>query len=265
MGPTHGSHSGAHAARSRSARLRADLPAPSGEPPELRAHAVSFIESVLDGLGLERPAFIANSLGSLWALWLASDRPRRVGAMAHVGCPCSHPGLRRRSRCGCSRRDPRRDAHAASAAFPQASGASLEGGSSVSASLLQVAQAILATERMPGFERTFRSNLRALLRLREQERGARSPSPSFPPSSSPRYWSSRTEIRWAPHGRGGGWRRLSLTPNSTLERAVTALGWTTQSESPSGSTDSWSELLQGRPQPRLNFIPLRGFEPRFLA
>jgi pimeloyl-ACP methyl ester carboxylesterase len=47
-----------------------DLPAygltdpPPEEPPDLRAHAVGFIEGVLDGLGLERPAFVANSLRS---------------------------------------------------------------------------------------------------------------------------------------------------------------------------------------------------------
>lgn len=53
----------------------------------LRANAVRFLSDVLDGLGLERPVVVANSLGSLWASWLAIERPNRVGALVHVGCP----------------------------------------------------------------------------------------------------------------------------------------------------------------------------------
>jgi 2-hydroxy-6-oxonona-2,4-dienedioate hydrolase/4,5:9,10-diseco-3-hydroxy-5,9,17-trioxoandrosta-1(10),2-diene-4-oate hydrolase len=52
-----------------------------------RTLAVAFLEQVLDGLRLERPLFVANSIGSLWAIWLAIDRPDRVAAMTHVGCP----------------------------------------------------------------------------------------------------------------------------------------------------------------------------------
>lgn len=52
-----------------------------------RRLAVDFVEQVLDALGLEEPLFVANSIGSLWTLWLALDRPERVRAMAHVGCP----------------------------------------------------------------------------------------------------------------------------------------------------------------------------------
>ena len=149
-----------------------DLPAygltdpPPSEPPELRAHAVSFIESVLDGLGLERPAFIANSLGSLWALWLASDRPGRVGAMAHVGCPALAPGT--------SAPVPMRmlSTRFLGGTLMRLQPPSLKQVEHLSKVVrqyplpLEVAQVILATERMPGFERTFRSNLRALLRLR---------------------------------------------------------------------------------------------------
>lgn len=53
----------------------------------LRKLAVEFLEQVLDGLRLERPAFVANSVGSLWTTWLAIDRPERVAAITHVGCP----------------------------------------------------------------------------------------------------------------------------------------------------------------------------------
>ena len=54
---------------------------------DLRTNAVRFLTEVLDGLGLDRPIVIANSLGSLWASWLALDRPDRVAALAHIGCP----------------------------------------------------------------------------------------------------------------------------------------------------------------------------------
>jgi len=54
---------------------------------DLRANAVRFLTEVLDGLGLDRPVVVANSLGSLWASWLAIDQPDRVAALAHLGCP----------------------------------------------------------------------------------------------------------------------------------------------------------------------------------
>lgn len=54
---------------------------------DLRRGAVLFLDQVLAGLGLERAPFVANSLGSLWVSWLALDRPERVAAMVHVGCP----------------------------------------------------------------------------------------------------------------------------------------------------------------------------------
>lgn len=139
---------------------------PPGEPPELRAHAVDFIESVLDGLELERPAFVSNSLGSLWALWLAIDRPGRVGAMAHVGCPALAPGT--------SAPLPMRllSTRFLGAALMQLQPPSPRQVEQLSKMVRQyplspaIAEVILATERMPGFERAFRSNLKALLRLR---------------------------------------------------------------------------------------------------
>ncbi|MCB0995959.1 MAG: alpha/beta hydrolase [Acidimicrobiales bacterium] len=54
---------------------------------DVRANAVRFIADVLDGLGLDSPAIVANSLGSLWATWFALDHPDRVSALAHIGCP----------------------------------------------------------------------------------------------------------------------------------------------------------------------------------
>jgi pimeloyl-ACP methyl ester carboxylesterase len=53
----------------------------------VRSLAVEFLVQMLDSLRLERPAFVANSIGSLWSIWLAIDRPAHVSAMAHIGCP----------------------------------------------------------------------------------------------------------------------------------------------------------------------------------
>jgi pimeloyl-ACP methyl ester carboxylesterase len=51
----------------------------------LRRHAVAFLESLLDGLGIERAAFVGNSMGGLWSFWLALDRPERVSTLAQLG------------------------------------------------------------------------------------------------------------------------------------------------------------------------------------
>jgi pimeloyl-ACP methyl ester carboxylesterase len=54
---------------------------------DLRVNGVRFLRQALDGLGLDRPIIVGNSLGSLWASWLAIDQPDRVAALVHVGCP----------------------------------------------------------------------------------------------------------------------------------------------------------------------------------
>lgn len=53
----------------------------------LRRLAVTFLEQVLDALEMEKPLFVSNSIGSAWSTWLALDRPDRVEAMVHIGCP----------------------------------------------------------------------------------------------------------------------------------------------------------------------------------
>jgi pimeloyl-ACP methyl ester carboxylesterase len=57
-----------------------------------RATAVQFLRESLDALGLEQAAFVANSLGSRWVIWLALDMPDRVSAMVHIGCPATALG-----------------------------------------------------------------------------------------------------------------------------------------------------------------------------
>src|SRR5215475_12766896 len=55
--------------------------------PSVRMHAVEFLERALDALGIESADLVGNSMGSLWTLWLALDRPERVNRLAAVGCP----------------------------------------------------------------------------------------------------------------------------------------------------------------------------------
>lgn len=54
---------------------------------DLRRKAPRFLEDALDGLELERPSFVGNSMGSLWTMWLTLERPERVASLVHVGCP----------------------------------------------------------------------------------------------------------------------------------------------------------------------------------
>jgi pimeloyl-ACP methyl ester carboxylesterase len=54
---------------------------------DLRAHAVAYLEQLLNELGLERVALLGNSMGGLWAFWLALDRPERVSGIIQVGYP----------------------------------------------------------------------------------------------------------------------------------------------------------------------------------
>ena len=53
----------------------------------LRTLAVDFLDQVVDRLGLDRPGFVAQSMGGLWTTWLALDRPARVPAIVYIGCP----------------------------------------------------------------------------------------------------------------------------------------------------------------------------------
>lgn len=55
---------------------------------DLRANAVALIDEVAEAVGVDGPlTIVGSSLGSLVATWLALDRPDRVRALAHVGCP----------------------------------------------------------------------------------------------------------------------------------------------------------------------------------
>ena len=55
----------------------------------MRRSAVSFLDEVLDALGLERVPVVGQSAGGTWSTWLALDRPERVSAITYIACPAT--------------------------------------------------------------------------------------------------------------------------------------------------------------------------------
>lgn len=131
----------------------------------LKSSAIDFLLEVIEGLGLQCPAFIANSMGSLWTSWLALEHPEKVAAMVHLGCPAIVLDT--------------------SAPFPMRllsvkplgrfmtwvqppSEKQVEDLSKMVNEyplVDELSDLLLATERLPGFRKTFLSTLNALLRL----------------------------------------------------------------------------------------------------
>lgn len=133
---------------------------------DFRATAVRFLEHVLDALGLDRPAFVTNSLGSQWAIWLAIDRPDRVAALAHVGWPAvmldtSAPLPMRLLSVRWLGRLMMRIQPPSPRQVEQLSKMVREYPLPP-----EIADLLLATERLPGFEPTFLAMLHTLVRLR---------------------------------------------------------------------------------------------------
>ncbi len=130
-----------------------------------RTTAIRFLGEVLDGLALDRPIFIANSLGSLWATWMAIDQPERVAALVHVGCPALLLGtsaplpMRMLSMPWLGR------------LMMKLQPPSLRQVESLSKMVRQyplqpaLGRLLLATEQLPGFEQAFLSTLHTLVRL----------------------------------------------------------------------------------------------------
>lgn len=55
---------------------------------DYRRHAIEFVTTTVQQLDLdEAPAWITNSLGSRWAIWLAVERPELVKSATFVACP----------------------------------------------------------------------------------------------------------------------------------------------------------------------------------
>ncbi|WP_210480212.1 alpha/beta fold hydrolase [Naasia sp. SYSU D00948] len=54
---------------------------------DLRATAVAHLDGSLDALGIPAAVLVAGSMGALWSLWYAQERPERVSALVLLGCP----------------------------------------------------------------------------------------------------------------------------------------------------------------------------------
>ena len=59
---------------------------------DLCAHAITFLDSLLDVLHLETRSLVCNSLGGLWSFWFALDRPQRVMSDGADRMPRAVPG-----------------------------------------------------------------------------------------------------------------------------------------------------------------------------
>ena len=155
-----------------------------------RANAVQFLCETLDQLGLDQAAFVANSLGSRWAIWLALDMPERVSAMVHIGCPATALGT--------SAPLPMRLMSVPPLArlLMKLQPPSHKQVEQLSKMVHQhpldpeLADLLLATERLPHFEHTFLATLNTMVRMR----GAR-PGMALPESELGRI-RQPTQIIW---------------------------------------------------------------------
>ena len=127
---------------------------------------MTFLREVLDGQGIRRATFVANSLGSLWTSWFAIDEPHRVEGLVHVGCPALLLGtsaplpMRLLSLRGLGpiimKLDPPSPTQVTRLS-KMVNEHPLPG---------EIAELLVATGRLPEFEQTLLSMLRVLLRLR---------------------------------------------------------------------------------------------------
>lgn len=133
---------------------------------DYRASAVRFLCETLDQLGLDQAAFIANSLGSRWVIWLALDRPERVNAMVHIGCPATVLGTSAPLPMRLMSVPPL--ARLLMTLQPPSHRQVEQLSKMVHQHPLdaELADLLVATERLPHFEHTFLATLNRLVRLR---------------------------------------------------------------------------------------------------
>lgn len=133
---------------------------------QYRATAVQFLCETLDQLGLDRASFVASSLGSTWIVWLSLDAPDRVAAAVHVGCPATALGT--------SAPLPMRllSVPHVGRLMMKLQPPSQKQVEQLSRMVRQhpltpeLADLLVATERLPHFEHTFLETLRTIVRLR---------------------------------------------------------------------------------------------------
>lgn len=58
-----------------------------------RQYAVDVIVKLVDAFGLEKADLLGTDVGSIWALWTALDRPKRVRRLALLGATPLFPGV----------------------------------------------------------------------------------------------------------------------------------------------------------------------------
>jgi len=160
--------------------LIVDLPGHGLAPPypwsgaPVRDLAVGVLSGLLDGLGLPSASLVANSLGGMFALWLALDASDRVSSIVLVGEPgialpgargnavmgaLTTPGLGRLAQWGMTRPAPRRSVR---------NGLAQTMGQAAAAHMSDDLVDLYAMSlRIPGQAASFRSLLRRLLRGRQ--------------------------------------------------------------------------------------------------
>lgn len=63
-------------------------------PGAVREHTLRLLDDLLDALNLDRAAVIGHSLGGMFALWYASQRPERIASLVAIGDPAvALPGV----------------------------------------------------------------------------------------------------------------------------------------------------------------------------
>lgn len=195
----------------------------------LRYNAVSFLDEVLEGLGLEASLIVANSLGSLWSSWLALDRPERVTAMVYVGCPAMvfHTSAPLPMRL----LSVKPLGQLLTRLRPPSESQVEELSKMVKEHPLspELAELLLATERLPGFRQTFLSTLNVLVRLRGSRPATRLTAKQLAQIVQPAL------VFWGENDPFGpveiGERMVNVMPNAELH--VVGGGhapWLTQSE-----------------------------------
>lgn len=129
--------------------------------------AVTFLGQVLEALDLDRPVLVGNSIGSTWAFWFAIAHPERVAGMVHLGCPAFALGtsapfpMRLLSLPGLGR--------VLMALTPPSEKQMLRFGEMAGVDLSghpELVELLVAAQELPGYRRSIRELLRAVVRLR---------------------------------------------------------------------------------------------------
>jgi pimeloyl-ACP methyl ester carboxylesterase len=60
----------------------------------VREHSVQLLDDLFDSLGLDAPSVVGHSLGGMFALWHAADRPGKIASLIAIGDPgAALPGV----------------------------------------------------------------------------------------------------------------------------------------------------------------------------